>query len=184
MKKKYLCLTGLLSLIAILLCSIALSRIDIFPGYAVTDLKGQNEKFENEYSRDDDFSDGAQHNIVMKTSAMPNDAEFLNGKQWALEKINATAAWDTSACVNSVIVAILDSGIDASHPDLTNRILRNDDHHDIFTTLHRDFTTGVVNGTPVVEPIDDKGHGTHVAERDNNIGIADSHEFVRGGDTN
>ena len=41
---------------------------------------------------------------------------------WALPKIQAPTAWD-SANGSGVIIAILDSGIDATHPDLASNIV-------------------------------------------------------------
>lgn len=76
-----------------------------------------------------------------------------------------------------MIVEFLSNGdIDASHSDLTNNIYR-ESNHNLETTLHRDFTTGVDSGTAILEPIDSNGHGTHVAGiigacGNNNMGIS------------
>jgi thermitase len=43
-------------------------------------------------------------------------------KSWHLAKVNAPAAWDVSKG-NGVIVAVLDSGIDAAHPDLAGALV-------------------------------------------------------------
>lgn len=53
----------------------------------------------------------------------PNDG--LLGNQWYLEKIQARAAWDTTQGSASVIVAVLDSGVDIDHEDLVNNIYIN-----------------------------------------------------------
>lgn len=42
-------------------------------------------------------------------------------RQWYLERINAQATWDNA--INPVRVAIIDTGIDPSHPDLAARIV-------------------------------------------------------------
>jgi thermitase len=86
-----------------------------------------------------------------------NDPYFDN--QWGLQRIQAPAAW-TLAMGQTVSIAVIDSGVDLSHPDLSSRIVRG-----------RNF---VSPGTP---PQDDFWHGTHVAGiaaaiQNNHIGIA------------
>lgn len=67
------------------------------------------------------------------------------GKAWGLSKIEADRAWRITRGGGGEI-AVVDSGIDASHPDLSSNIV-----------AQRDF----VNGDAVAE--DTIGHGTHVA---------------------
>ena len=99
--------------------------------------------------------------------------EPLAGLQWGMEMINATA--DTSRKVQrgerAVLVGILDTGIDSSHPDLA----RNFDRR-----LSRNFTTDIpfdplgneIDGPCAADPdgscsdpsdVDENGHGTHVS---------------------
>lgn len=62
--------------------------------------------------------------IAMPVQAlMPND-EFL-ADQWYLENIDAYSAWDIHTGDGSVVVAILDTGIDLDHPDLEENIWMN-----------------------------------------------------------
>lgn len=68
----------------------------------------------------------AEPNYLRKLNYMPNDPEFLNSNQWALNNsndadIDAPEAWDISGS-NPVKVAVIDSGIDQNHPDLTGKI--------------------------------------------------------------
>ncbi len=51
-----------------------------------------------------------------------NDPKFLDGSQWALGATHVPDAWD-SATGTGVTVAVLDSGIDATHPDLQANIV-------------------------------------------------------------
>jgi thermitase len=95
----------------------------------------------------------------------PNDASFT--EQWGLREINAERAWDLwNGDPNSVVLAILDSGIaiqasQLSHPDLNESRFH----------LGPDF----VNND--AEPRDDHGHGTHIAgiaaaTKGNGFGVA------------
>lgn len=47
---------------------------------------------------------------------VPNDA--LYGDQWNMPQVDAEATWEISAGHASVVVAVLDSGCDLTHPDL------------------------------------------------------------------
>jgi len=90
---------------------------------------------------------------------VPNDQYW--SLQWGPQKIQADLAWDTTIGASSVLVAVIDTGIDYSHPDLAGN----------YVTLGYNW----VNGTS--DPRDDNGHGTHcagiiAAELNNAIGIA------------
>ncbi len=91
---------------------------------------------------------------------VPND-EHLS-KQWHLDKIDAFSAWNTTMGDSGVRVAVLDTGVDLTHPDLVGRI-----------DLAR--SKDVVDNDGSVQ--DDDGHGTHVAgiiaaTANNGIGVA------------
>jgi len=77
------------------------------------------------------------------TEIIPDDPYYTSA--WHLPKINAPLAWDLSTG-NSVVVAVLDSGIDPDHPDLGSRLLRG------FNTVDNSTNTD-----------DIAGHGTKVA---------------------
>jgi subtilisin family serine protease len=67
------------------------------------------------------------------------------GIDWGLEMINAPKAWELTKG-EGVKVAVIDTGIDASHPDLSDNI------------------KSVINmQTKTRDAVDDYGHGTHVA---------------------
>lgn len=72
----------------------------------------------------------------------------LYSQQWALPKIFAPQAWTTQTSAPTVVVAVFDTGIDFTHPDLTGN-------------LYGGYTC--FNGTCSVGGQDDNGHGTHVA---------------------
>ncbi len=57
----------------------------------------------------------------------PNDPRYPN--EWHLPKIGAGTAWD-SAQGNGVTIAILDSGVDTTHPDLAPQLVPGWNHYD------------------------------------------------------
>jgi subtilisin family serine protease len=95
------------------------------------------------------------------------DADPLTGLQWDMEMIDATAegSYATQPGNPDVLVGIIDTGIDSTHPDL-------DDNVNV--ALSRNFTTDIplIDGPCKKEPdqscsdpasVDEGGHGTHVA---------------------
>ncbi len=79
-------------------------------------------------------------------SFTPNDPAFQAGNQYALDLINAPAAWGYSTGDPRVVVALIDTGIDYTHPELSDHI-------------HPDGRTFFLNGSPQ----DYDGHGTLTA---------------------
>ena len=119
----------------------------------------------------------AQPDYVVSLSKTPNDPSF--SQQWGLNNfgqnggtpnsdISAPEAWNISTGSGKTIVAVIDTGVDYTHPDLAANIWTNkgeipgngiDDDHDGFVDdVHGwDFANNDNN------PMDDNGHGTHVA---------------------
>jgi serine protease len=88
--------------------------------------------------------------------------DSLRTNQWALDRLRADKVWSDYSSGAGTVVAVVDTGVDGSHPDLTGRL----------TTAGADYVTGTGNGR-----LDPHGHGTHVAGivsavRGNGIGIA------------
>jgi subtilisin family serine protease len=78
----------------------------------------------------------SEPNFLVRTSGVPNDPSF--DKQWALDNgggqggmadadIDAVEAWDKNVGSASVVVAVVDEGIDFNHPDLSQNIRVNTD---------------------------------------------------------
>jgi subtilisin family serine protease len=78
---------------------------------------------------------------------VPNDPGFAS--QWGLPAVNAPAAWSRSHGSSTVVVADIDSGVDANHPDLAGKLLQG-----------FDATTGT---TLAPGNSDSIGHGTATA---------------------
>jgi thermitase len=97
--------------------------------------------------------------------AAPND--YWWSQQWGLQKIDALAGWDVypgSYAAAGAPIAIVDSGIDASHPDLAGQVAPG-----------ANCLTGVCVAGGIT--IDDNGHGTvnagaAAAAANNNRGVA------------
>lgn len=63
---------------------------------------------------------------VAQAAVIPNDPGFKDA-QWYLDKIRATDAWHLSTGSHEVVVAVIDTGIDYTHPDLAGNIWLNPD---------------------------------------------------------
>lgn len=106
----------------------------------------------------------------------PNDPSF--GTQWGLTKINAPAAWAHTTGSASVVVAVIDSGVDLAHPELVGLLVPGYDMVDLglSPTPPAGFRfEGDFSGRDSV-PDDEVGHGTHVAgtiaaASDNGVGV-------------
>ncbi len=96
----------------------------------------------------------------------PNDT--LYASQWALAQIAAPAAWDVVTGTTDIAIAVVDAGIDASHPDLSGQLWVNPG--EIAGNGLDDDSNGYVddvNGWNLVNNnanlSDNTGHGTEVA---------------------
>jgi subtilisin family serine protease len=60
-------------------------------------------------------------NYVFVPALSPNDPEYAG--QWHLPHIQAPQAWDITQGTPGAVVAILDSGVEATHPDLAGKLV-------------------------------------------------------------
>src|SRR6266508_218521 len=99
----------------------------------------------------------AEPNHIRTMMRTPNDPVIT--QQWALRDIHAYEAWDITTG-GDVTIALLDTGVSPSHPDLKSKLLRG-----------RDLYNNDEDAN------DDEGHGTYTAgvaaaSTDNGTGIA------------
>lgn len=59
--------------------------------------------------------------LLQPEEVVPNDPWYVD--QWHLKKIGAPAAWSTTTGSSTVVIAILDTGVDSAHPDLAAKMV-------------------------------------------------------------
>ncbi|GLX01243.1 S8 family serine peptidase [Microtetraspora sp. NBRC 16547] len=95
-------------------------------------------------------------------------AEPLSDLQWDMQQIHANEAHKYEMGDKRVLVGIIDTGVDGSHPDIApnfNRALSRNFTVDIPTDADGNEVDGPCEVASCVDPadVDDDGHGTHVA---------------------
>ncbi|GAM08733.1 thermophilic serine proteinase [Geobacter sp. OR-1] len=138
--------------------SLALQRVQLRKGYSVRQAA--------EDYRKSQIVEYAEPNFLVTATRTPNDSEF-NG-QWGLKKIDAPAAWDSSIGSDQVVVGVIDTGIDYNHPDLADNVWRRpasvpDGYSDDENNSYANIVYGINTNNGTSNPMDDNGHGTHVA---------------------
>jgi subtilisin family serine protease/uncharacterized membrane protein YgcG len=161
------------------------------------DVLGIIEEYE-----DMEYVEYAEPNFIMISDKVPDDTDY-SSLYWPAN-INAEEAWNLTVGNHEVVIAILDTGVDWNHPDLTANIINRSDGCNASIDLDGngfggdcrgyDFTdinvTSYVNaGYTLVagedynvtdnDPVDFDGHGTHVAGiaagmGNNNVGVLGS----------
>ncbi|MFC3960224.1 S8 family serine peptidase [Halovivax cerinus] len=105
----------------------------------------------------------AERNETWHAFSQPNDPQF--GSQYAPQLVNADTAWDTEMGSMDVTIAVVDQGVDYTHPDLQARFQGTEGY---------DFVDNDSDPAPVTNS---ENHGTHVggcaaATTDNGDGTA------------
>ncbi len=117
----------------------------------------------------------AEPDYTYRATAVPNDPGYA--KQWYLDAVKLPEAWNFAKGSPTVIMAILDSGVDLQHPDLRDRIWTNpgeipgngvdDDHDGYVDDVHGwNFVDNNNDPNPVITPSgssEGTNHGTLVA---------------------
>ncbi|HEY0691249.1 MAG TPA: S8 family serine peptidase [Kribbella sp.] len=102
----------------------------------------------------------ASLDYIRKAVATPNDTFYKSYQSSYLSTIRVPQAWDISRSAGSQTVAVLDTGVDAGHPDLKGRTYSG------YNFIHPGWSTN-----------DDNAHGTMVsgiiaANTNNSTGVA------------
>ena len=118
------------------------------------------------YAADPDVEYAEPDYEVRPLDILPNDPKFSG--LWNLRKIAAPRAWDVEEGDQSAVVAVIDTGIDYTHPDLAANMWVNpgeipgngiDDDGNGYV----DDVYGYDFANEDGDPLDDFGHGTHVS---------------------
>jgi subtilisin family serine protease/uncharacterized membrane protein YgcG len=116
-----------------------------------------------------------ERNVIYYALELPDDPYFA--EQWALDgtgdapedpDIDAPEAWDQLTGGKGVVLGVIDTGVDYFHPDLATNMWRNpgeipgnqidDDDNGWIDDVH-----GIDTANRDGDPMDDNGHGTHIA---------------------
>ena len=110
-------------------------------------------------------------NYQLEVLREPNDPYWddTTSDLWGHRFVGVTDAWETTTGSASTLVALVDTGVDLTHADLVDNLVRSPD--DANVVLGWDL----VDGDTV--PQDENGHGTHIAgvigaTGNNNLGSA------------
>ncbi|MEG3937632.1 S8 family serine peptidase [Microcoleus sp. S36b_A3] len=128
---------------------------------------------------------------VAKAAGVPTfpDVPDLGGDEWGRDLIKAPEVWAQGLTGDGIVVAVIDSGIDYNHPDLTGNVWSNPGESGVDAGGRNKASNGVdddgngfvddfrgwdfVNGDN--DPMDDNSHGTHisglVAAKKDGVGI-------------
>lgn len=111
---------------------------------------------------------GCEINYAVSASKTPNDT--LYSSLYGMTKIGAPAAWEITTGSSSVAVAVVDTGVDYTHPDLSGNIAINtgevpsngidDDANGYIDDYYGYDFSGI---TADSDPMDDNDHGSHVS---------------------
>jgi len=88
-------------------------------------------------------------NRIYYMDLVPNDTGYTN-RQWAPQLAGAEEAWNITTGDNSIIIAVTDTGVDGTHPDLSGKVIAG------YDTFHNIAISANTNS-------DVHGHGTHCA---------------------
>lgn len=125
-------------------------RLDALNAMVVSVPAGKEEQYRKELMRSESVLFAEPNYLVRAVDTLPDDplwgaSDYQGVGQWDMARIHAPAAWDVTQGSGATVLAVLDSGLDSSHPEFAGRLLPGYDF------IENDAT-----------PQDQCGHGTHV----------------------
>ncbi|MEQ1875487.1 MAG: S8 family peptidase [Bdellovibrionia bacterium] len=113
----------------------------------------------------------AELDQIVTIKEQPITAEETIPANWGQEVSGAQAAWTQNFRGQNVVIAVIDSGVDPTHPQLRNQLFVNtaetvngadDDGNGYIDDISGwNYSNPEGPGTP--NPLDENGHGTHVS---------------------
>ena len=94
--------------------------------------------------------------LAWSVTASAGNFEVFLPYLWWLHRLEAPAAWHEIGAGPQIVVAVVDSGVDVTHPDLRHRVLRDSAGRPLGYNLADPRRS-------VTDPMDLDGHGTHIA---------------------
>jgi hypothetical protein len=130
-------------------------------GVLVLDLPEQADEaaFANALQRRPEVEFAELDRILKPADVTPNDPWFANW-EGHLRRIQAPTAWSTTVGSSNVVIAILDTGVDANHEDLAGKIVPG------WNTYNNNSSTTDVSGHGTAVA------GTAAAASNNGVGVA------------
>jgi len=147
-------------------------------------IKGILEKY-----KQDPNIETVQLNYLVHATVVPNDPYYSSSGSWGqpyddlwgLKKIETEKSWSISTGSDQIVAAVIDTGVDYNHPDIQKNIWINkgeipgnsiDDDGNGYVDDYYGYDFSNYDS----DPMDDMGHGTHVAGTigavgNNNLGV-------------
>ncbi|MEU7115719.1 type VII secretion-associated serine protease mycosin [Streptomyces sp. NPDC046182] len=111
--------------------------------------------------------------VVLPATTTPAYADTIRARQWGLEAMHTSQAWRTTKG-EGITVAVLDTGVDADHPDLVGSVLTGKDL--VGFGAERGDRAWARHGTAMAGIIAGHGHGP--GRQDGVLGIAPKVEIL------
>lgn len=164
---------------ALATAGVALSQHFSNVGISVLNITEQNKPLDKILSElnDMDMVEYAEPDYTLQADVVPNDPQF--NELWGLHNIgqssgivdadiDAPEAWNTNTGDSGIVVAVIDTGVDYNHVDLSANMWSNpgeiagngidDDLNGYVDDIH-----GIDTANSDSDPMDDHSHGTHVS---------------------
>lgn len=187
--------TGTVSLLAdTLLQSMSSTKVQTFPEIGLSLMRvpaTRDVAVMSDQLKNDPRIEYIEPNYIYRASVVPNDPQY--NELWGMNNtgqtggandadLDAPEAWDTQTGSDSTLIAVIDTGVDYNHPDLSANIWTNPgeiagNNLDDDNNGYVDDVRGWDFANNDNDPMDDNLHGTHVAGTigaigNNGVGVA------------